>query len=175
MPLFVRRLIATFALASTVCCVAPVAAAASDSDLDTRFNHDTVPALNGGIGRGSLSVDFDNLIGAPSFDVARGIAKLPDGKYLVASLVNPGANGKVGLVRLNPDGTRDTSFGSPGSLGRILRSGGAQDMDIPKRGLLGFLPRYYDGNRADSLANFYWEYTTNNDAQLLSQLVFTWQ
>ncbi len=119
-----RGLVAAFAFSSALCCPASVAFATSDGDLDTRFDHDTVPAVNGGIGRGSLSVDFDNLVGAPSFDVARGIAKLPDGKYLVAVLVDPGTNGKVGLVRINPDGTRDTGFGSPGSLGRILRGDG---------------------------------------------------
>lgn len=154
MPSHARRLVAAFALSSALCNAGSVAEAATDSDLDTRFNHDTVPAANGGIGQGSLSVDFDNLVGAPSFDVARGIAKLPGGKYLVASLVNPGANGKVGLVRLNPDGTRDTGFGSPGSLGRILRSGGGTGSN---GGVLSVAGPVVRGNRA------YYAYTTEAD------------
>lgn len=149
-----RRFVAALAFSSALCAVASVDAAAGDGDLDTRFNHDTIPAVNGGIGRGSLTVDFDNLAGTPSFDVARGIAKLPDGKYLVAALVNPGANGKVGLVRLNADGTRDTSFGSPGSLGRILRSGGGTGSS---GGVLSVAGPVVRGNRA------YYAYTTEAD------------
>ncbi|MBN1130812.1 MAG: hypothetical protein JXA71_17620 [Chitinispirillaceae bacterium] len=53
---------------------------------------------------------------------------------------------------------------------KMLRSAGAYDVDLPRGGLMGFLIRYHDGNRTgEDLANFYWEYTTNNDAQLLSQ------
>lgn len=154
MPLTVRSLAAVFAFSSALSRAVSVHAAASDSDLDTRFNHDTIPAVNGGIGRGSSSVDFDNLVGVPSFDVARGIAKLPDGKYLVAALVNPGANGKVGLMRLNPDGTRDASFGSPGSLGRILRSGGGTGSG---GGVLSVTGPVIRGDRA------YYAYTTEAD------------
>lgn len=53
---------------------------------------------------------------------------------------------------------------------KLLRSGGAEDVDIPKGGMLGFLVRYHDGDKtAQELSNYYWEYTTNNDAQLLDQ------
>jgi hypothetical protein len=51
----------------------------------------------------------------------------------------------------------------------FLRSGGSQDIDIPERGLLGFLIQYHDNDRTGEHADFYWEYTTNNNAQLLSQ------
>jgi hypothetical protein len=51
---------------------------------------------------------------------------------------------------------------------RVKRSGGANNIDIPKGGLLGFLIRYHDADKTrDDLANYFWEYTTNNDAQLL--------
>lgn len=51
---------------------------------------------------------------------------------------------------------------------RIKRHGGANNIDIPKGGLMGFLVRYHDADKtSDDLANFFWEYTTNNDAQLL--------
>jgi hypothetical protein len=52
---------------------------------------------------------------------------------------------------------------------KVARSGGAQDIDIPRRGFLGFHLRYRDGNRAAGRNDFYWEYSTNNDGQLLSQ------
>ena len=53
---------------------------------------------------------------------------------------------------------------------RIRRAGGKNHIDIPKGGLLGLLIRYHDAdNAAEDLSNYYWEYTTNNDAQLLDQ------
>ncbi|MFC1585417.1 FlgD immunoglobulin-like domain containing protein [Fibrobacterota bacterium] len=53
---------------------------------------------------------------------------------------------------------------------RILRSAAQEDIDIPRKGLLGFLLRYHDADRGtDDRTEFYWEYTTNNDAQLLDQ------
>ena len=53
---------------------------------------------------------------------------------------------------------------------KIDRVGGQYDVDIPQGGLLGFVLRYHDGDKTDlALADFYWEYTTNNDAQLLDQ------
>ncbi len=51
---------------------------------------------------------------------------------------------------------------------KIQRKGGLYNINMPKGGLLGFLVRYHDGDMKDSArSNFYWEYTTNNDAQLL--------
>jgi hypothetical protein len=51
---------------------------------------------------------------------------------------------------------------------KVMRSGGANNIDIPRGGLLGFLVRYHDADRADQdRSNFLWEFTTNNDAQLL--------
>ena len=52
---------------------------------------------------------------------------------------------------------------------RIQTNGGAQDISVPSDALLGFLIRYGDANMGDSLGNYFWEYTTNNDAQLLDQ------
>jgi hypothetical protein len=51
---------------------------------------------------------------------------------------------------------------------KVMRSAGAQDIDIPKNGLLGFHFRFHDADKTvEELSNFYWEYTTNNDAQIL--------
>jgi hypothetical protein len=51
---------------------------------------------------------------------------------------------------------------------RVKRHGGPYNIDIPKGGLLGFLIRYHDADKtSEDLANYFWEYTTNNDAQLL--------
>jgi|GEM_PF-2635990 hypothetical protein len=51
---------------------------------------------------------------------------------------------------------------------RVKRAGGPNNIDIPKDGLLGFLIRYHDADKtSEDLANYFWEYTTNNDAQLL--------
>jgi hypothetical protein len=52
---------------------------------------------------------------------------------------------------------------------RLLRQGGAQDVDIPSRGLLGFLIRYHDADQVGDSTDYYWEYTTNNQGQLLDQ------
>lgn len=53
---------------------------------------------------------------------------------------------------------------------KVLRRGGGQDIDIPKNGLLGFQLRYHDGDKTvQDLSNYYWEYTTNNDAQILDE------
>ena len=51
---------------------------------------------------------------------------------------------------------------------KVQRAGGADHINAPKGALLGFLIHYHDATRStDALSNFYWEYTTNNDAQLL--------
>ncbi len=51
---------------------------------------------------------------------------------------------------------------------KVQRAGGADHINAPKGALLGFLIRYHDAARStDALSNFFWEYTTNNDAQLL--------
>jgi hypothetical protein len=51
---------------------------------------------------------------------------------------------------------------------RVKRAGGQYNIDIPKGGLLGFLIRYHDADKkGEDVANYMWEYTTNNDAQLL--------
>jgi hypothetical protein len=53
---------------------------------------------------------------------------------------------------------------------KVLRSGGAYDVDITDNGLLGFLIRFHDADRtADERGEFYWEFTTNNEGQLLSE------
>jgi hypothetical protein len=51
---------------------------------------------------------------------------------------------------------------------KVARSAGAYNLNVPKGCLLGFLIRYHDADKTDSTrADYYWEYTTNNDAQLL--------
>jgi hypothetical protein len=51
---------------------------------------------------------------------------------------------------------------------KVARSAGAYNLNVPKGSLLGFLVRFHDADKTDSTrTDFYWEYTTNNDAQLL--------
>lgn len=111
--------------------VATAAAAASAVDLDVRFNATLNPALYNGIGRGSTIAAFDSLAGGTSFDAGRGIVVLPDGKYLGLALINPGPSGRVGLLRLNADGSRDASFGDVGNNGQILRHAGVLSVAGP--------------------------------------------
>jgi hypothetical protein len=51
---------------------------------------------------------------------------------------------------------------------KVQRTGGPYNINIPRGGMMGFIIRYHDGDKTgEDLSNFYWEYTTNNDAQLL--------
>ena len=51
-----------------------------------------------------------------SADVANAVALAPDGKILVAGSAGTGTAADFGVVRLNPNGSLDTPFGSGGSL-----------------------------------------------------------
>jgi len=58
---------------------------------------------------------------------------------------------------------------------KILRKAGLYDIDIPKSSFLGFNIKYYDADKTlKDFAYFFWEYTTNNDAQLLDQQGHPW-
>jgi uncharacterized delta-60 repeat protein len=63
---------------------------------------------------GKVFVDF-GLGSALNEEQARAIARFPDGKLIVAgSTPVAGADSDMALVKLNPDGSRDTSFGTGG-------------------------------------------------------------
>lgn len=122
-------------------------------------------SLDGSFGAGGkVFVDF-GLGGASVDEQARSIALFPDGKLIVAgSAPVTGAGTDMALVKLNPDGSRDTNFGSGGrttvrfelsatfldeearsvavdSLGRIVVAGtaakGLEDTDFAVARLLG--------------------------------------
>lgn len=120
-------------LCGALCVYAASATASSEVDLDHSFNSSLNPAIYQGIGQGSTLVAYDSLIGSASFDVGRGFEQLPDGKYFAVSLINPGENGRIGLFRLNADGSRDLSFGPIGQNGQILRHTGVLSAIGPVR------------------------------------------
>lgn len=83
-----------------------------------RFNVDGTLDATFGIG-GTVLTDFFN-----SFDDARSVSILPDGKILVAGSAGLTANGaiisSVGLARYNSNGTIDTTFGELGKVARTI-------------------------------------------------------
>jgi hypothetical protein len=71
-----------------------------------------------------------------------------------------------------PDSQSGTAADYPGYTDyefRILRQAGTEDVDIPAEGLLGFLIRYHDADMGGDSAEMFWEYTTNNNGQLLDK------
>jgi uncharacterized delta-60 repeat protein len=91
-----RRLLVTVLLAAAL---GPVAALAADGDLDTGFDEDGTTT-----------------IGLGGDDAAAGAAVQADGKLVVAGTSVAGTTGAdFAVVRLNPDGTPDTSFSGGGS------------------------------------------------------------
>jgi len=53
-------------------------------------------------------------------DAARAVALQPDGKIIVAGSCHNGVNYDFCIARLNPNGSRDSSFGGPGGAGNGL-------------------------------------------------------
>jgi uncharacterized delta-60 repeat protein len=75
----------------------------ADLTLDPSFN-----------GTGIRTVAFD--LGGDGADVAGAVAILPDGKILATGATRTASSGvDAALLRLNTDGTRDTSFGNNGA------------------------------------------------------------
>jgi len=73
----------------------------------------------GGVGTGRAIVGFD-LTGSSSLDVSTGLALQSDKKLLIAGYAQDTATSTAaGVVRLNPDGTLDASFGVAGFPGRV--------------------------------------------------------
>lgn len=73
--------------------------ACSAGDLDTLFN-----------GTGKLAIQ----VGSANNDVAHAVAVQPDGKTVLAGTTATGSETDFAVVRLNPDGSLDTSFGTGG-------------------------------------------------------------
>jgi uncharacterized delta-60 repeat protein len=91
-----RRALVTVLLAAAL---GPVAALAADGDLDTGFDQDGTTT-----------------IGLGGDDAASGAAVQPDGKLVVAGSSDAGTTGTdFAVLRLNPDGTPDTTFSGDGS------------------------------------------------------------
>lgn len=92
------------------------------SSADALFNTDFAAARLGtdgtldpsfGAGTGKTLVPFD--LGDTNRDLAGAIAMQADGKMVIAGIIDTAANGDdFGVVRLLPDGTRDTTFNSTG-------------------------------------------------------------
>jgi uncharacterized delta-60 repeat protein len=93
---FVLLGVASFALIATF--ASP--AIAAGGDLDPRF---------GGDGRVTTNL-------TPGYDSANDVAIQPDGKIVVAGV----ADGRFALVRYNPDGTLDRTFGRAGIVRTVV-------------------------------------------------------
>lgn len=78
----------------------------ADGTLDTTF------ARGGSDGDGVVSTNFADSAATASRASAYGVALGPDGKVVVAGAVNGGP----ALLRYNPDGTPDTTFGTNGAV-----------------------------------------------------------
>lgn len=92
----------------------------ADGTLDTSF----------GGGTGKTTVGFD--LGNSNDDAANSVAIQPDGKIVIAGSATTAANGTdFAVVRLNTDGSRDSSFNLTGkvSVGFNLASGGTNNFD----------------------------------------------
>jgi uncharacterized delta-60 repeat protein len=96
-----------------------VAAGSSGPDVVTsdfavaRLNADGTLDPTFGAGTGKTLVPFD--LGGTNQDVADAIVLQPDNKIVIAGIVDTASNGNdFGVVRLLPDGTRDTTFNSTG-------------------------------------------------------------
>ncbi|WP_349617181.1 delta-60 repeat domain-containing protein [Azotobacter salinestris] len=84
----------------------------ADGTLDTGFDGD-----------GKAAFDIDR-----SFDEARSLSVLPDGRILVTGYsVTSSNNTDFSLIRLNADGTLDTGFGDAGQVVVDIGGGGDQD------------------------------------------------
>jgi uncharacterized delta-60 repeat protein len=81
-----------------------------------RLNSDgTLDTTGFGAGTGKTTVAFD--LGGTNTDQATAIAIQPDGKIVIAGTVQTASNGTdFGVVRLNTDGTRDSSFNLTGKV-----------------------------------------------------------
>lgn len=76
----------------------------ANGDVDTGF----------GVG-GKVFIDFGLSGGADGSDLLRGLVQLPDGKLIGAGSTSvSGQSDDMAIVKLNTDGTRDTSFGTGG-------------------------------------------------------------
>jgi uncharacterized delta-60 repeat protein len=75
-----------------------------------RYNLDGTPDLSFG-GRGEVTTDLGT-----NFDVAQDVAVQPDGKVVVAGY----AGNAFAVVRYNPDGSLDTSFGGSSAMGKVI-------------------------------------------------------
>lgn len=78
-----------------------------------RLNEDGTLDSDFGAGTGKTTVAFD--LGGSNADIGGALAIQPDGKLVVAGWANTAANGDdFAIVRLLPDGTRDSMFNQTG-------------------------------------------------------------
>ena len=126
-------------------CVARINA---DGTLDTSF---VGPLGNGG---GKFLLDISNGSDAPS-----AVAIQPDGKIILAGSCHNGANSDFCIARLNPNGSRDSTFNGPGGAGNgfvMLPIGFSSDfataMALQPDGRIVLVGYCYVNNQADFCA-----------------------
>ncbi len=73
--------------------------------------------------KGVVTMQIQPSTTAPEWDLASSVALQSDGKILVAGTSGDGIVGDFAVVRLNPDGTPDNTFGSYGTVLTSLDSG----------------------------------------------------
>lgn len=109
-----------------------ISAAANGADFAiARLNTDGTLDTGFGGGTGKTTVGFD--LGNNNDDAANSVAIQPDGKIVVAGYATTAANGTdFAVVRLNTDGSRDSSFNLTGkvSVGFNLTSGTILNNDV---------------------------------------------
>jgi uncharacterized delta-60 repeat protein len=81
----------------------------ANGTLDASFNDVLIPTLANGDGRANLDLSSQD-----GNDQAHDVLIQPDGKILVAGGALTGATADFGVVRLTPEGTRDSGFGANG-------------------------------------------------------------
>src|SRR4051794_36465011 len=105
-----RRSVALVLLGVGLILAVGAGAAAAPGELDPAFNGDgkVITAI------GSAA------------DTAYGVALQPDGKIVVSGLSNNGSDNDFAVVRYNPDGSLDSSFGGDGVVTTAVGSGDDQ-------------------------------------------------
>lgn len=102
-----------------------------------------------GAGTGKVLVPFD--VGGNLGDTAGGVAMQPDGKIIVVGWVNVDtANVDFGVVRLLPDGTRDTTFNSTGRVTVAFDFPGSGNLDQGDSVVIDAAGRILVGGIADT-------------------------
>lgn len=108
-PRWMRKLLALLVAALVVSSNLVTSTRAAAGTLDLTFDAD-----------GKVTTDFG------SYDNANAVAIQPDGRIVAAGSIDLGDGSEMGLVRYNPDGSLDQSFGAGGKVVTVLGERGSE-------------------------------------------------